>query len=129
MDLTIYVVCGMVIGILGWESQQRRSDFPLLGGLIGVSDLSIKQVSLNRGSTVQLPITKRGLLIYGVSNTFNGAVSVVLNQKSKKELSFISNDNTGFLSLSKDSNTGNINVTYKNNDYDVTLYYRFIAIE
>lgn len=101
----------------------------LLGGLIGVSDLSIKQVSLNRGSTVQLPITKRGLLIYGVSNTFNGAVSVVLNQKSKKELSFISNDNTGFLSLSKDSNTGNINITYKNNDYDVTLYYRFIAIE
>ena len=100
-----------------------------LGGLIGVSDLSIKQVSLNRGSTVQLPITKRGLLIYGVSNTFNGAVSVVLNQKSKKELSFISNDNTGFLSLSKDSNTGNINITYKNNDYDVTLYYRFIAIE
>ena len=100
-----------------------------LGGLIGVSDLSIKQVSLNRGSTVQLPITKRGLLIYGVSNTFNGAVSVVLNQKSKKELSFIGNDNTGFLSLSKDSNTGNINITYKNNDYDVTLYYRFIAIE
>lgn len=100
-----------------------------LGGLIGVSDLSIKQVSLNRGSTVQLPITKRGLLIYGVSNTFNGAMSVVLNQKSKKELSFIGNDNTGFLSLSKDSNTGNINITYKNNDYDVTLYYRFIAIE
>lgn len=100
-----------------------------LGELIGVSDLSIKQVSLNRGSTVQLPITKRGLLIYGVSNTFNGAVSVVLNQKSKKELSFIGNDNTGFLSLSKDSNTGNINITYKNNDYDVTLYYRFIAIE
>ena len=101
----------------------------VLGELIGVSDLSIKQVSLNRGSTVQLPITKRGLLIYGVSNTFNGAVSVVLNQKSKKELSFIGNDNTGFLSLSKDSNTGNINITYKNNDYDVTLYYRFIAIE
>lgn len=101
----------------------------MLGELIGVSDLSIKQVSLNRGSTVQLPITKRGLLIYGVSNTFNGAVSVVLNQKSKKELSFIGNDNTGFLSLSKDSNTGNINITYKNNDYDVTLYYRFIAIE
>ena len=34
MDLTIYVVCGMVIGILGRESQQRRSDFPLLGGLM-----------------------------------------------------------------------------------------------
>ena len=33
MDLTIYVVCGMVIGILGRESQQRRSDFPLLGEL------------------------------------------------------------------------------------------------
>lgn len=39
MDLTIYVVCGMVIGILGWESQQRRSDFPLLGELIGINDL------------------------------------------------------------------------------------------
>ena len=37
MDLTIYVVCGMVIGILGWESQQRRSDFPLLGELIGTA--------------------------------------------------------------------------------------------
>lgn len=33
MDLTIYVVCGMVIGLLGRKSQQRRSDFPLLGGL------------------------------------------------------------------------------------------------
>lgn len=38
MDLTIYVVCGMEIGLLGRKSQQRRSDFPLLGELLGIND-------------------------------------------------------------------------------------------
>ena len=31
------VVCGMGIGLLGRKSQQRRSDFLLLGELIGVA--------------------------------------------------------------------------------------------
>ena len=32
----------MEIGLLGWKSQQQRSDFLLLGGLIGVDNTIIK---------------------------------------------------------------------------------------
>lgn len=38
IDLTIYVECGMGIGLLGRKSQQRRSDFLLLEGLLGIND-------------------------------------------------------------------------------------------
>lgn len=37
------VVCGMGIGLLGRKSQQRRSDFLLLGGLIGINDTWIRK--------------------------------------------------------------------------------------
>ena len=45
------VVCGMGIGLLGRESQQRWSDFLLLGGLIGIAscikDKGMKVVDAN----------------------------------------------------------------------------------
>lgn len=61
MDLIIYVICGMEIGLLGRKSQQRRSDFLLLGELIGTATPE-KDGLMNKMYVVR-SITNAGLVI------------------------------------------------------------------